>query len=183
MVLLETPGCDVSASAQNFTLPALSGELVSLEDFRGGVGLVVAFICNHCPYVIAQISDFVSDAEILRDIGVNVVAIMPNDFHEYPEDSPEKMVVFAETHNFGFPYLLDETQQVARSYGAVCTPDYFGFDRDLKLRYRGRLDNLRIDRQQERIPELVNTMKRNKDEERELEPQLPSMGCSIKWKQ
>ena len=93
------------------------------------------------------------------------------------------MVVFAETHNFGFPYLLDETQQVARSYGAVCTPDFFGFDRDLKLRYRGRLDNLRIDRQQKRIPELVNTMKRNKDEERELEPQLPSMGCSIKWKQ
>ena len=181
MALLQTPAGEIGAEAPHFALPGLDGQIVKLSDFNIENGLVVAFICNHCPYVIAQIEEFVSDAAVMRGIGVDVVAIMPNNFLAYPQDSPENMLSFSREHSFEFPYLLDQTQEVALSYGAVCTPDYFGFDRDLKLRYRGRLDNLRMSRTGVRIPELVNAMRGIKMMS-ELEIQHPPMGCSIKWK-
>ena len=182
MSLLETPTCAFGSKAPHFSLPDVYGQLVSSDSVVGKGGLVVAFICNHCPYVVAQIQDFVSDSKVFKAMGVNTVAIMSNDFHAYPDDSPEKMVSFSHGHNFNFPYLLDENQIAARAYGAVCTPDYFGFNANLELVYRGRLDNLRMSRDGERIPELVNAI-REVDEGRKVpKNQLSSMGCSIKWK-
>ena len=182
MSLLETPTCAFGSKAPHFSLPDVYGQLVSLDSVVGKSGLVVAFICNHCPYVVAQIQDFVSDSKVFKEMGVNTAAIMSNDFHAYPDDSPEKMVSFSHAHNFNFPYLLDEDQIAARAYGAVCTPDYFGFNANLELVYRGRLDNLRMSRDGERIPELVNAIREVVEGRKVPKNQLSSMGCSIKWK-
>ena len=182
MSLLETPTCAFGSKAPHFSLPDVYGQLVSSDSVVGKGGLVVAFICNHCPYVVAQIQDFVSDSKVFKEMGVNTVAIMSNDFHAYSDDSPEKMVSFSHAHNFNFPYLLDEDQIAARAYGAVCTPDYFGFNANLELVYRGRLDNLRMSRDGERIPELVNAIREVVEGRKVPKNQLSSMGCSIKWK-
>jgi peroxiredoxin len=168
--------------APPFVLPDLDGNQVSLSSAMGENGLVVAFLCNHCPYVRALISDLVGDAKTLLGFGVNLVAIMPNDYLAYPDDSPAQMHVFAEQHGFGFPYLLDETQEVARSYGAVCTPDFFGYDRDGLLVYAGRLDDGGIARTLPRTPELLNAMSALAQGGRPPALMHPSIGCSIKWK-
>ena len=179
---IEAPACDIGMPAKSFVLPDVNGQLWNLDDFNQKSGLVVAFICNHCPYVKALIQDFVNDANQLLDEDVGVVAIMSNDYRAYPDDSPEKMFDFATSYGFRFPYLLDESQEVARTYDAVCTPDFFGFDGARHLQYRGRLDNLRMEREGDRSPDLVNAMREIKTTGRFSGVQLPSAGCSIKWK-
>ncbi|CAA6803720.1 MAG: Thiol-disulfide oxidoreductase ResA [uncultured Campylobacterales bacterium] len=181
-MLLETPICDFDFDAPKFELKDFSGKVYTLDDIRGKNGTLVAFICNHCPYVKAIVDRFVDDVKVLQKNGFGVVAIMSNNCEEYPEDSPEKMKEFTLKNGFSFPYLIDDTQEIAKKYNAVCTPDFFGFDRELKLGYRGRLDNLDISTHEprERIPELLNAMLNINDTE--VDNQIPSMGCSIKWK-
>ena len=179
---IETPAGSIGTSAPAFELPDTNGTIWTLDDFSEKSGLVVAFICNHCPYVKAVIHDFVDDAHRLLEENIGVVAIMPNDFQSYPDDSPEQMLEFANEHGFRFPYLLDESQDVARAYDAVCTPDFFGFDDALRLQYRGRLDNLRMQRDGDRTPDLFNAMIEIKGTGQCSEIHRPSAGCSVKWK-
>jgi peroxiredoxin len=171
-------------AAPDFVLPATDGRRWSYADAAGPNGLVVMFICNHCPYVKAVVDRIVQDAKSLRDIGVGAVAICSNDADAYPEDSFERMAAFAQRHGFGFPYLHDAAQAVARAYGAVCTPEFYGFDRDRVLRYHGRLD---ASGRQPAGPgtrrELVEAMRQWVRTGRAPDEQLPSIGCSIKWKQ
>lgn len=163
-------------------LPDLNENTFGLKDCRGEGGLVIAFICNHCPYGKALVSHFVSDARILMAEGIGAVDIMSNNFSLYPNDSPENMVKFAQAHNFSFPYLLDESEEIAKLYAPVCTPGFFGFDAHLKLQYRGRLDNLRMGRQGEREAELVSAMRETEANREVSSSQLQSVRCSIKWK-
>ena len=177
------PVCDFGWPAVDATLPGTDGKPRRLFDLAGPNGLVVAFICNHCPYVKAVISRIVRDAEDLKAHGVGFVAISANDANAYPDDSFDNMKRFAAAHGFGFPYLHDEDQSVARAYGAACTPDFFGFNRDMKLQYRGRLDasrnqagpaDLRRDLY-EAMVQVARTGEGPRD-------QVASIGCSIKWK-
>ncbi len=181
MVALETPVCDFGWKAPDFSLSGVDGKTYSLADVRGPNGLLVMFICNHCPYVKAVIDRIVRDVSQLQPLGVGAIAVMPNDVESYPEDSPENMKIFAEKHGFTFPYVMDETQEVARAYGAVCTPDFFGFDGDLGLQYRGRLDSSG----RESVPgarrELFEAMAQVAETGQGPAQQIPSIGCSIKW--
>jgi peroxiredoxin len=140
---LQTPICDFNKSAFDFKLKSTENKLISLNDIKGSKGTLIMFICNHCPYVKAIIKDLVDDCNELKKIGINAVAISANDPTNYPEDSFENMINFANENNFGFPYLYDETQEIAKIYGAVCTPDFFGYNQDLKLQYRGRIMELK----------------------------------------
>jgi len=180
---LQTPICDFDKSAFDFKLKSTENKLISLNDIKGSKGTLIMFICNHCPYVKAIIKDLVDDCNELKKIGINAVAISANDPTNYPEDSFENMIDFANKYNFSFPYLYDESQEIAKTYGAVCTPDFFGYNQDLKLQYRGR------------IMELKNLVPvRNKDTDLKFamqsiaetgqgpRKQTPSIGCSIKWK-
>jgi len=182
MVRTETPVCDFDKPAPDFCLPGVDGREYCLEDCRGENGTLVMFICNHCPYVKSILDRIIRDVLELREHGVTAVAIMSNDPSEYEEDSFENMQRIAKERNFPFPYLLDETQAVAKAYGAVCTPDFFGYNADLKLQYRGRLDESR----KEPVPgarrELFEAMVQIARTGRGPEQQIPSMGCSIKWR-
>jgi peroxiredoxin len=183
MALTETPPLEPGMTAPDFSLPATDGRRVALADVRGPRGLLVAFICNHCPYVQAIRERLVDDARELIDAGIGVVGINSNDARAYPEDSFERMVEVARDWALPFPYLYDESQSVARAYGAVCTPDFFGFDAALRLRYRGRLDAAhRGPRAPGMARELVDAMRAIADGREVPFPQHPSMGCSIKWK-
>ena len=154
-----------------------------MESCRGENGLLVMFICNHCPYVKAIRERMVRDTRELMGLGINSVAIMSNDPQEYEEDSFENMKIISQQYDFPFPYLIDETQQVARAYGAVCTPDFFGYNKDLKLQYRGRLDASRKETAKGDVRrDLFEAMKLVAETGRGPEDQIPSMGCSIKWK-
>jgi len=179
----ETPICDFGWKAVDFSLPDLDGTIVSLDDIKGEKGTLIAFICNHCPYVKAVIDRLVADAKTLQQEGIGVAAIMSNDYIAYPDDAPEKMQAFADAHGFTFPYLLDESQEVARAYDAICTPDFFGFNKDMALQYRGRLDASR----REAVPgarrELVEAMLQVARTGNGPRDQEASMGCTIKWKQ
>ena len=181
-MLIDTPICDFGWKAPDFTLPDVDGRAVSLTQSYGPNGLLVAFICNHCPYVKAVIDRLVADARTLADEGVNALAVMPNDFQAYPDDHPEKMKAFAAAHQFPFPYLLDEEQTVARAYGAVCTPDFFGFNGAGELQYRGRLDDAKMQEAAHRKTELLDAMRQVAKTGKGPDRQVPSMGCSIKWK-
>ena len=181
-MLLDTPVCDFGRKAPDFTLPDLDGGAVSLAQSYGANGVLVAFICNHCPYVKAIIDRLVADAAVLKAEGINVLAVMPNDFHAYPDDRPEKMQAFAARHGFTFPYLLDEDQAVARAYGAVCTPDFFGFNGAGELQHRGRLDDAKMEDPADRKTELLDAMRLVAETGKGPARQTPSMGCSIKWK-
>ena len=182
MVLKYTPKSE-ARKAPDFNLPDTDGIRRNLSSCMGRHGLVVMFICNHCPYVKAIIDVLVTDAKALQAMGVNVVAIMSNDVAEYPEDSLANMQRVAKLKGFTFPYLIDESQQVAKAYGAVCTPDIFGLDRDGVIRYRGRLDAAGINRSDETYRrDLVLAMKELAETGRINTEQFPSMGCSIKWK-
>lgn len=184
MVRLETPVCDFGAPAVDFALTGVDQQLWTLEKCRGERGLLVMFISNHCPYVQAIRKKLVRDARDLKALGVNSVAIMPNDTVNYPEDSFDNMVKVARDFGFPFPYLLDDTQQVARSYGAVCTPDFFGYNDQLELQYRGRLDAAGPKSDDDtRFRELFEAMKQVAETGRGPEHQVPSMGCSIKWRE
>ncbi|MCP5230733.1 MAG: thioredoxin family protein [Chromatiales bacterium] len=182
MVSLQTPVCEFGKSAADFDLPGVDGKRWTLADCRGEKGLMVMFICNHCPYVKAVIDRIVRDARELAAHGVKCVAIMSNDPTEYPEDSFENMVRIAKEKDFPFPYLLDESQAVAKAYGAVCTPDFFGYNADLGLQYRGRLDASRKEAAPEDVRrDLFEAMVEVARSGRGPIEQIPSMGCSIKW--
>jgi peroxiredoxin len=177
------PPLDNAFTVSDFRLPATDGRTYSLADIRGENGTLIVFICNHCPYVKAVIDRLVADARTLIEAGIGVAAICSNDADAYPQDSFNGMTEFARDHGFVFPYLHDEDQSVARAYGAVCTPDYFGFDDTGRLVYRGRLDEGRT----EPVPpgakrELVEAMLATARGEAAPADQIPSMGCSIKWK-
>ena len=183
MVSTLTPVCDFGTPAPDFSLPGVDGRTWTIEDCKGPRGLLVMFICNHCPYVKAINSKLVRDTAALAKLGVNSVAIMSNDPADYPEDSFENMQRVAELHGYPFPYLWDETQEVAREFGAVCTPDFFGYTAALELQYRGRLDASGRDPDagvSER--ELFEAMKRVAETGRGPDEQTPSIGCSIKWR-
>ncbi len=183
MVSLETPVCEFDAPIVDFSLPGIDGEVWTPEKARGENGLLVMFICNHCPYVKSIRDRLVRDTRELMDYGVNSVAIMSNDPAEYEEDSFENMQKVAAEFGFPFPYLLDETQEVAKAYGAVCTPDFFGYNKDLQLQYRGRLDASRKEAAAEDVKrDLFDAMKQVAETGRGPAQQIPSMGCSIKWK-
>jgi len=177
----EAPAADLGWAAPPFALRGTDGATHTLAELAGPKGTVVAFICNHCPYVKAILPRLISDARELRALGVHVIGINANDAEAYPEDSFERMVELAPT--LGFAYLHDESQQVARAYGAVCTPDFFGFDAQLKLRYRGRLDASRKEAAPEGTPrELFEAMKLVAETGRGPEVQHHCIGCSIKWR-
>ena len=183
MVSLETPVCEFDAPIVDFSLPGIDGEVWTPEKARGENGLLVMFICNHCPYVKSIRDRLVRDTRELMGYGINSVAIMSNDPAEYEEDSFENMQKVAAESGFPFPYLLDETQEVAKTYGAVCTPDFFGYNKDLQLQYRGRLDASRKEAAAEGVKrDLFDAMKQVAETGRGPAQQIPSMGCSIKWK-
>jgi peroxiredoxin len=182
MVSLETPVCEFDKPAIDFLLPDSEGKLWSLYDCQGEKGLLVMFICNHCPYVKAIRERLVRDTADLKTLGINSVAIMSNDPAQYEEDSVDNMRKISREFDFSFPYLLDETQQVAKNYGAVCTPDFFGYNAALKLQYRGRLDASRKETAAEDARrDLFAAMKEVALTGKGPLEQIPSMGCSIKW--
>ena len=184
MSLTKTPICDFGKKAEDFKLKSINNELVSLENIKGTNGTLIMFICNHCPYVKAIIKNLVEDCKKLKNDGIKSVAIMSNDTKNYPEDSFDNMVNFAEINNFGeINYLFDETQEIAKKYGAVCTPDFFGYNKNLELQYRGRFRELKD------LKPLINgdsdlkvAMKIVAQTQKGPEKQIPSMGCNIKWK-
>ncbi|MEW6437205.1 MAG: thioredoxin family protein [Pseudomonadota bacterium] len=175
-ITLDTPAAD-------FRLPATDGKTYSLDDVAGEKASVIVFICNHCPYVIAVIDRLVADARLLLAEGIGFAAICSNDSETYPDDSFDNMRRFAEKHRFPFPYLHDESQAVARAYEAVCTPDFFGFDKHRKLKYRGRLDEGRTTPPPAGARrELLDAMRMIAKTGHAPDHQIPSIGCSIKWK-
>jgi len=197
---MQTPICEFGTKAVDFALPGIDGKVTSLSDVAGAKATLVMFLCNHCPYVKAVISRLVRDVGDLKRHGVGAVAIMSNDWVAYPEDSLENMARFAEAHAFPFPYLIDETQATARAYGAICTPDFFGFNQALELQYRGRLDAGHLDAQRldaQRLDAKRLDPEGRESQKRELfeamaaiartgkgpSEQVASMGCSIKWRE
>ena len=180
---VQTPICDFGKKALPFELKSTDNKIISLDDIKGENGTLIMFICNHCPYVRAVTKEIVKDCNELKKIGINSVAICSNDFINYPEDSFDNMIKFSKDNQFNFPYLHDETQEVAKLYGAVCTPDFFGFDKDLGLQFRGRLRELK-----DFIPikdgesDLLKAMKQIAKTGKGPQDQIPSAGCSIKWK-
>ncbi|MCX9158178.1 thioredoxin family protein [Niveibacterium sp. 24ML] len=184
VVSTATPLCDFGLPAPDFELPGTDGKRHSLASCRGPKGLLVMFICNHCPYVKAVLDRIVRDARELTALGIGCVAIMSNDPSDYPEDSWDNMLRVARENDFPFPYLLDETQAVAKAYGAVCTPDFFGYNAALQLQYRGRLDASR----KEAAPadarrDLFEAMQLVATSGHGPAEQVPSIGCSIKWRE
>lgn len=183
MASTETPVCDFGRKAAEFSLPGADGQVWTLERCRGPNGLLVMFICNHCPYVKAVQTRLVTVAEDLKSLGIGTVAIMSNDPSDYPEDSFENMKLVAARCRYPFPYLLDATQQVARAYGAVCTPDFFGYNARLELQYRGRLDaSGREAAPPDARRDLYEAMKAIAETGYGPRDQIPSIGCSIKWR-
>ena len=177
------PVCDFGAPIKDFSLPGTDGKTHTLDDVKGPNGTLIMFICNHCPYVLAVIDRIVRDAKELQALGVGVVAISANDVEAYPEDSPEKMAEMAEKFGFTFPYLYDESQDVARDFDAVCTPDFFGYNASGELQYRGRLDASRKEAGPADLRrDLFEAMKQVAETGKGPEEQVASMGCSIKWK-
>ena len=183
MALTKTPICDYGKKAHNFELKSTNNEIISLNKIKGPNGTLVAFICNHCPYVKAIIKDLTKDCNELKKDGINSVAIMSNDTKNYPEDSFENMIKFADNNNFGeINYLFDETQEIAKKYGAVCTPDFFGFNKDLSLQYRGRFRELKdLKPINNGDSDLKIAMKMVAQTQKGPDEQIPSMGCNIKW--
>ncbi|MDA7847804.1 thioredoxin family protein [bacterium] len=181
-MLLKTPICDFGQAAKSFELKSTNNEIIKLNDVKGTNGTLVMFICNHCPYVKAVIKDIVEDCKNLKELGITAVAICSNDTINYPEDSFENMIEFAKKHQFNFPYLFDETQNIAKSYDAMCTPDFFGYNNNLELQYRGRireLVNLKPVRAGD--SDLFIAMKQIAETTKGPEIQIPSAGCGIKW--
>lgn len=182
MALLETPAVQNTVKAPDFSLPGTDGKTYSYDDICGEKGTVIVFMCNHCPYVKAIITRLVADAKKLQEQGIGIAAIMPNDTQKYPADSFENMKAFAHEHGFTFPYLIDESQEVAAAYDAVCTPDLFGFNAEGELQYRGRLDSAGPNEANDDTKrELYDAMIQIAQTGTAPNEQFPSMGCSIKW--
>jgi peroxiredoxin len=183
MASLETPVCEFGREAIDFDLPGVDGKRYNLASVKGEKGLLVMFICNHCPYVKSVQDRIIRDVKELALLGIGAIAIMSNDPADYPEDSFENMARIAKQFDYPFPYVWDETQKVAKAYGAVCTPDFFGFNGDLKLQYRGRLDASRkeaapVDVRRDLFEGMLQVAKTGAGPEN----QIPGMGCSIKWR-
>lgn len=182
-MLLDTPICEFGWKAPEFTLKDPEGKAFTMSENLGDKGLLIAFICNHCPYVQAIVDRLSADAKELQAAGINVMAVMSNDYSMVEIDSPPNMKLFAEQHDFTFPYLVDEDQSVGRAYDAVCTPDFFGFNKDGELQYRGRIDDAAMGDPSNRTKELVNAMLQVAETGHGPQDQKASMGCSIKWSQ
>ncbi len=182
MVSLQPPVCEFGWKARNFDLPGVDDKRHTLESARGKNGLLVMFICNHCPYVKSVRGRIAHDTRELLQYGIHSIAIMSNDPAEYPEDSFENMRLVSRQYDFPFPYVWDETQQVAHDYGAACTPDFFGFNANLELQYRGRLDASRKEAVPDAPRDLFNAMVQIARTGQGPRDQIASMGCSIKWK-
>ena len=144
---IQTPICDFGQKAHDFKLKSTDNKIISLNDVKGENGTLIMFICNHCPYVLAILDKLVVETDVLQTKGIGVVAINPNDNPSYPDDSFDNMIITSKKYGFGFPYLIDETQQIAKNYGAVCTPDFYGFNSSRELQYRGRFDDRGRDHQ------------------------------------
>jgi len=182
MTLTKTPICNFGEKAKNFDLISTDNKKISLNDVKGKNGTLVMFICNHCPYVKAIIKNIVEDVKYLETLKIKSVAIMSNDVKNYPEDSFENMATFSKLNNFSFPYLFDETQKIAKDYGAVCTPDFFGYNSNLELQYRGRIRELKnLKPVIKGDSDLINAMKLIAKSGKGPKKQIPSMGCNIKW--
>ena len=183
MALTKTPVCDFGKKAEDFKLKSINNKFVSLEKIKGKNGTLIMFICNHCPYVKAIIKDLVEDCKDLRNEGINSVAIMSNDTKNYPDDSFNKMIEFSKYNQFGdLDYLIDETQEIAKKYGAVCTPDFFGYNKNLELQYRGRIRELKsLKPVRDGDSDLKTAMKMIAKTQKGPDEQIPSMGCNIKW--
>ena len=182
MVLTKTPICNFGEKANSFELKGIDGKIHKLEDHLGRNGTLIMFICNHCPYVKAVIDDIAHDCKHLEKDGVKSLAIMSNDTNNYPEDSFDNMINFAKKHRFVFPYLIDQTQKVAKNYGAVCTPDFFGYNNKLELQYRGRFRELRdLKPVRNSESDLLKAMRLIIQTGKGPKEQIPSMGCNIKW--
>ena len=180
---IQTPICDFGKKALPFELKSTENKIISLDNIRGENGTLIMFICNHCPYVKAVTKEIVEDCDVLKKIGINSVAICSNDFVNYPDDSFDNMIKFANNNQFSFPYIHDDTQEIAKAYDAVCTPDFFGYNKNLELQYRGRLRELK-----KFIPvndgesDLLKAMRQIAETGKGPENQIPSAGCGIKWK-
>ena len=182
MSLTKTPICNFGEEAKDFKLVSTENKKVSLDDIKGKNGILIMFICNHCPYVKAVINDIVEDAKYFESLEIKSTAIMSNDVKNYPEDSFDNMIAFSKLNNFSFPYLFDETQDVAKNYGAVCTPDFFGYNKNLELQYRGRIRELKnLKPVREGDSDLKIAMKLIAETGNGPKNQIPSMGCNIKW--
>ena len=182
MALTKTPICNFGEKAKNFNLLATENKKLTLNNIKGENGTLIMFICNHCPYVKAIIKDLVSDVKFLEDLGIKSAGIMSNDVKNYPDDSFENMISFSKLHGFSFPYLIDETQNVAKEYGAVCTPDFFGYNNNLELQYRGRIRELKdLKPVRKNDSDLKIAMKMVAETAKGPQNQIPSMGCNIKW--
>lgn len=182
MALVQNPICEFGWKARDFALKGTDGKTYTFKDARGPKGTLVVFICNHCPYVRAIIGRFVEEAAALSALGIGTVAVMPNDTKISPGDSFDNMKAFAKEHDFPFPYVFDETQAVAHAYGAVCTPDFFGFNVKDELQYRGRLDESKTTLVKGARRDLYEAMKLIAETGNGPKEQIPSMGCSIKWR-
>lgn len=180
---VSTPVCDFGLKAPDFALRGIDGKPYRLEDIRGTNGTLVMFICNHCPFVKSAIDRIVRDVGELASHGIGAIAIMPNDTTAYPDDSFDNMKAFAKQHRFPFPYVIDETQKTARAYGAACTPDFFGYNADLKLQYRGQLDDGRMNTPKPTTRDLFDAMVEIARTGKGPRDQVPSMGCSVKWRE
>ena len=186
MVALETPVCDFGWKAPEFNLIGIDNKFYSFQDIRGPKGTLVMFICNHCPYVRSVIHRIVEDVTLLKEKGIGVIAIMSNDVNDPKygaEDSFDNMKLFSERNNFVFPYVYDETQSVGRKYNAVCTPDFFGFNANDELQYRGRLEESKMEIIPDAKKELLEAMMQVSETGSGPQDQIPSIGCSIKWKE
>lgn len=181
-MLLDTPVCDFGWKAPDFTLRDPDGAAFTMSDHLGDKGLLVAFLCNHCPYVQAIAARLAGYADTLMAEGIGVLAVMSNDYQSVPSDSPAHMKRFAAEAGWRFPYLVDEDQSVAQSWGAVCTPEFFGLNAEGALQYRGRLDDARMGDGHAATPELLDAMRQIAATGQGPRSQVPSMGCSIKWR-
>ncbi len=183
MASINPPVCDFNWQAPDFALLNVDGTRHNLQQSMGASGLLVMFICNHCPYVKAILTRLISDCRELQTLGINTVAIMSNDLADYPEDSFENMQKIAQEMAFPFAYLLDETQEIAKNYGAVCTPDFFGFNNQYQLQYRGRFDESRKETAPNSTRDLFKALKQIAETGQGLKEQIASIGCSIKWRE
>ena len=183
MALTKTPVCDFGKKAEDFKLKSINNKEITLNDIKGEKATLIMFICNHCPYVKAIIKELAKDCNELKKDGINSVAIMSNDTKNYPEDSFDNMIKFADDNNFGtINYLFDETQEIARKYGAVCTPDFFGYNKNFELQYRGRFRELKdLKPINNGDSDLKIAMKMIAQTQKGPDEQIPSMGCNIKW--
>ena len=180
---IQTPICDFGQKAHDFRLKSTENKIISLNDIKGENGTLIMFICNHCPYVKAVTKDIVYDCNKLKEFGINSVAIRANDAENYPDDSFDNMIVSANKNQFSFPYLNDESQEIAKTYDAVCTPDFFGYNKNLELQYRGRLRELKnLIPVRDGDSDLLKAMKQIAETGKGPESQIPSAGCGIKWK-